>query len=192
MPLSSLIVSIVALVVAGLALFQERSFSQNPTIVSEFHALHGDLEDSITENINRSTRGPRDYVVKFRVDGPGAVYNPRIEIEDTRESDVPVRWTYCQKDPVLRADHGEVKIFIKGRIGKPGISVILSYDQPRRFRKGSETKHYRHSVPPHIPPQVRSKTEVLRRGKWRPIRMKQITTPAKNPLPPDGKLADDC
>lgn len=189
---SSVAVSAVALIVAALALAQDRSLAQNPIVCASFNAKHGQLTKGVQDGFSRISFGPRDYLIEFKVQGPGAVYAPSVAMEDTRKDDGGLKWAYRQKDNVLTAESGSVEIFIEAYITKPGLFVVFSFDRPRRFRRGATAVHYRYAIPRHNRDDEADKTEIFKRGKWRRIKMKQIQGPSvENPVKEDRKLRDE-
>lgn len=181
---SSVAVSAVALIVAALALAQDRSLAQNPIVCASFNKKNG----SRPYGVSGVVVGPRDYSIDFTLQGPGAIYAPSVTVEDNRDDDGGLKWAYRQKDDVLTAESGSVEIFIQAHVTKPGLFVVLSFDRPRRFRRGAATVHYRYAVPRHNQDDDADQTEVFKRGKWRPIKMKPIQGPVKNPVKEDRVL----
>lgn len=186
---SSVAVSAVALIVAALALAQDRSLAQNPIVCASFTGKHGMLTRGTQDGLSRTSFGPRDYSIEFKVQGPGAVYDPSVTVEDARDDDGGVKWAYREKDSVLTAELGSVEIFVQAHVTKPGLSVVLSFDRPRRFRRGATAVHYRYAIPRHNHDDDADKTEIFKRGKWRRIKMKEINGPSvENPVKEDRDL----
>ena len=186
--ISSVAISAVALIVAALALAQDRSLAQNPIVCATFNAKHGQLTKGVQDGFSRISFGPRDYLIKFKVQGPGAVYDPSIALEDARRDDGALKWAYRQKDDVLTAGSGSVEIFIEAHVTKPGLFVVFSFDRPRRFRRGATTVHYRYAIPRHNVEDDADRTEIFKRGKWRRIKMKPIKGPVESPVKEDRDL----
>ncbi len=189
--ISSVAVSAVALIVAALALAQDRSLAQNPVVCASFNAKNGQTSKTTQNGMSRAGFGSRDYSIDFKVQGPGAVYDPSVTVEDTRNDDDDLKWAYRQKDDVLTAGSGSVEIFIEAHVTKPGLFVVFSFDRPRRFRRGATTVHYRYAIPRHNVEDDADRTEILKRGKWRRIKMRQIKGPVENPVKEDRGLRDE-
>lgn len=186
--ISSVAVSAVALIVAALALAQDRSLAQNPIVLASFTAGHG----TRPYGTSGVAFGPRDYSIDFKLQGPGAIYNPTVKVDDTRVDDGEIKWTYLHQDDILTAESGVVRIFIEGQVRDFGLFVVLSFDRPRRFRRGARAVHYRYAIPRHTHKDDANITEKLRWGKWRRIKMKEITGPIlENPIKEDRKLQSE-
>lgn len=187
--ISSVAVSAVALIVAALALSQGRSLAQNPIVFASFNPEHGARPYGTSGRGSGIAYGPKDYSIDFKLLGPGAVYDPTVTVDDTRVDDGDIKWTYLRKDDILTAGSGIVEIFLEGRVSKHGLYVILSFDRPRRFRRGASAVHYRYAIPRHTHRDDVNKTEKFKRGKWRRIKMKEIKGPSvENPVKEDRKL----
>lgn len=170
--LSALAVSLVALVVSGIALTHDWFSFQNPVLRAELAQPIG----TIYKDTNTLASGLRGWYISFTVFGPGAAYLPRVKVDRVAPAPTSVHWWISHKDRLLTASEGELTIVIDEHVRHDGLWVVVSYEVPRRLRRGTKTMHIRVPVPKNGS-NDRRPTEVYTFRKWRPHSTKAVHKP---------------